>query len=619
MKRLRFPDSLTARIAGLFIVFLVAATAIGAVAIREFVRRDLEQAVKGEVLRAQGRLESVIVRIRQEAALFAELGARAEEAEERSQVRGASMVRITLAEQSREKGIHLETLRSGEVPERLAAVFRRGFAGMPTADYVLPGDGPTRVLLVAVAPAGGAERDRKVVTASVTLGREFLRRESRAIGGEAMFFHDGQVVASSSTCLECEACIRRILSDPAQARVLDQGKSIYFTFDCRPEPQAVVAVPLRTYDGKTVVMALSRSTEGERKALLHTTIGLVAGAIGFTAVLGAAFLLLVFRVVRPLRALTQAASAIAEGEYGRMVPVQGGDEVARLGAAFNRMSASMEQAMREISDWNRLLETRVAEKTRELEQVHLRMVEVERLAAMGQVAAGVAHELNNPLSGIMGYSDLALERFRGLPPGRANPGDTEKIVGHIENVSALALRCRNIILDMMKFARQPTEEFSPQDLNALIGETLVFLGHQLTHGKIEVVRDCPEGLPPFRGNALQVQQVFTNILVNAVHAMPGGGVITVRSRREGEFLVAEFTDTGDGIPPSNLRRIFEPFFTTKPVGKGTGLGLSVSHSIVKRHGGEIGVESAVGKGTTFTVRLPMSGDAATPSAPGGDR
>ncbi|HWS14777.1 MAG TPA: HAMP domain-containing protein, partial [Candidatus Methylomirabilis sp.] len=526
MRRLHFRDSLTARIAGLFVLFLVAATAAGVIAIREFARRDLEHGTRGEVLRAQGRMESVLVRIRQEASLFAELGARAEEAEERSQVRGASVVRITLAEQSREKGIHLETLRAGEVPGRMAAVFQRGFAGMPTADYVLLGDVPARVLLVAVAPAGGTERDRKVVAASVTLGREFLRRESRAIGGEVMFFRGGQVVASSSTCLECEECIRKTLSDPAQARELDLGRPIYFTFDCRPEPQAAVAVPLRTFDGKTVVMALSQSTEGERKALFHATIGLVVGAIGFTAVLGAVFLLLVFRVVRPLRALTQAATSIAEGKYGGMVPVQGGDEVAGLGAAFNRMSVSMEQAMREISEWNRLLETRVVEKTRELEQVHLRMVEVERLAAMGQVAAGVAHELNNPLSGIMGYSDLALEKFRGRPPEKVTPGEIGKMIGYFEHVGVLVRRCRNIILDMLKFARQPTEEFSLQDLNTLIGETLSFLGHQLLQGRIDVVRECPEGLPPFRGNALQMQQVFTNLLVNAVHAMPGGGVVT---------------------------------------------------------------------------------------------
>lgn len=606
MKRL-FRTSLTSRIVGLFALFLFGATAIGTIVIREFVRNDLEQATKAGVLVAQARLETVLDRVRQEAELFAELGARAEEAEESFHVRGASAVRISLAERSRGKGIHLETLHSGEAQERQQAIFRRGFAGMPTSDYVLPDDGPARLLIVAVAPAGGDERDRKVVAASVPLGREFLRRESRAIGGEAMVFQGGNLVASSSTCIECVECVRKVLTDPAQLRELDKGRPVYFTFDCQPEAQAVVAVPLRTFDGKTLVMAFSRSMENEHRALSHVTIGLLSGALVFTCVVGAAFLLLVFRVVRPLRELTDAASAIAEGKYGETVSVKGSDEVAGLGAAFNRMSIFTEQAMREISDWNRLLETRVAEKTRELEEMHLRMVEVERLAAMGQVAAGVAHELNNPLSGIMGYSDLALERYRDRPPETVAPADIGKMLGYFENVSELTVRCRNIIFDMLKFARQPTEELSRQDLNALIAETLSFLGHQMATGEVEVVREFADGLPPFRGNALQMQQVFTNILVNAQHAMQGGGTVIVRTWRSGDDLVAEFSDTGCGIPAEILRRIFEPFFTTKPVGKGTGLGLSVSYGIVKRHGGKLEVESIVGKGTTFTVHLPVLG------------
>ena len=611
-----FRNSLSARVAGLFVLTLVFATWIGTFLIREFVRRDLDHATREDVLRIKVRVEADLVRIRQEAELFADLGARAEDADEGSRAMGTNAVRITLAEQSRAKGIHLETLRAGEVPDYLAAVFQRAFAGMPTADYVMPDRGPARILIVAVAPAGGVGPDRKVVVASVSLGREFLRRESRGPGGEATFLHDGRVVVSSSTCLDCMDCIGKVVFAPAQSGALKVGSPIYFTFDCKPEAQAVVAVPLRTFDGKTISLALSRSTEGERKALLHTTIGLLAGGLVFAVVVGAVFFLIVYRVVRPLRKLTDAASAIAEGKYGETVPVKGGDEVAVLGAAFNRMSVSMEQAMREISDWNRLLETRVVGKTRELQEVNLRMVEVERLAAMGQVAAGVAHELNNPLSGIMGYSDLALGQYRDVPPEKLAPKDIEKLLGYFENVSGLTVRCRNIILDMLKFARQPTEELSLQDMNALVGETLVFLDHQMKNGNVKVIREFTEGLPPFRGNALQMQQVFTNILVNAQHAMHGGGTVTVRTRRSEDDLVAEFSDTGCGILPEDLHRIFEPFFTTKPVGKGTGLGLSVSYGIVKRYGGRIDVESAVGKGTKFTVRVPVPGD--TPDFEKGD-
>ncbi|GAB4241867.1 MAG: hypothetical protein OHK0028_20510 [Deltaproteobacteria bacterium] len=608
--------SLTARIAGLFVLFLLGGTAVGVIAIREFIRRDLEQATRSEILGAEARMESVLSRIRQEAALFAELAANAEEAEEPVRLRAASAIRITLAERSRARGIRIETVHPADVPDRLEPLFRRGFAGMPTADFVLQEGIPSRFLLLAVHPVSGP-RERKVVAASVPLGIEFLRREARAMGGEAMLFREGQVVASSATCLECMECIRRIVSAPGQARALEQGKTVYFTFDCRPEAQAAVAVPLRTFGGGTVAMVLSRSMEGQRRALLHATIGLSLGALVFGAVVGASFYILVFRVVRPLRELTAAAVSISEGKYGETVSIQGGDEAAVLAAAFNRMSVSMEQAMREISEWNRLLETRVAEKTRELEEVHLRMVGVERLAAMGQVAAGIAHEMNNPLSGILGYSDLALEQYRGAVPGSMSPRDVEKILDYFENIRGLSLRCRTIILDMLKFARQPTEEMSLQDLNTLAGETLGFLAHQMEKGKVNVVREFAEGLPPLRGNALQLQQVFTNILVNAQHAMPGGGTVTVRTFRSGDLLAVSFADTGCGIAPEVLPRIFEPFFTTKPVGKGTGLGLSVSYGIVQRHGGRIDAESAAGKGTTFTVFLPEAGGDS--SAPKGDR
>jgi signal transduction histidine kinase len=611
-----FGISLTSRIAGLFALFLFFATGVGTIVIREFVRYDLEQGTRADVLRTVARMESVLDLIRQEAEFFAELGARLEETEDNSQARKANSIRITLAEQSRSRGIHLETINFEDASSSFGDVFRRGFAGMPTSDYVLPADGPNRFLLVAVAPVGGDEREPRVAAASVSLGREFLRRESRAMGGEVMFFQGGQIVSTSSVCTECVECIRKILSDPAQGRELEKGKPVYFTFDCRPEPQAGVAVPLRTFDGKTVVMALTRSMAEEKKALFHTTVGLIFGAIVFSVGIGATFLLLVYRIIRPLRELTVAASSIADGKYGKTVSVKGHDEVADLGVAFNRMSVSMEQAMREISDWNRLLETRVNEKSRELEGVHLRMVEVERLAAMGQMAAGVAHELNNPLGGIMGYSDLALERYRDRPPEQITPSDIGRMLGYFESVSELTVRCRNIIFDMLKFARQPTEELSLQDLNALISETLVFLGHQLTKGQVDVVRDFADGLPPFRGNALQMQQVFTNILMNAEQAMADGGTLRIRTRRSEEDLVAEFSDAGVGIPPEILHNIFDPFFTTKPVGKGTGLGLSVSYGIVKRHGGSIDVESVVGKGTTFTVRIPVFSDVST-AAKGG--
>jgi two-component system NtrC family sensor kinase len=322
-----------------------------------------------------------------------------------------------------------------------------------------------------------------------------------------------------------------------------------------------------------------------------------------------AFLLLTSRVLRPLRELTRVSGVISEGGYGETVPVRGENEVSELGGAFNRMSLSLKNAMQEISDWNRLLETRVEEKTRELEKIHAQMIEVEKLASMGQLAAGVAHELNNPLSGIMGYSEIALELFKDKSPDTITGTDAAKMISYFGNIEALTQRCRVIILDMLKFARQHSEEFKEIQLSEVIRQTLSFLEKQLNRSKVYVVSDLPEELPFFKGNALQLQQVFTNLVLNAIQAMPGGGTLKVRTCLTGEMLVAEFSDNGTGIQPENLHRIFEPFFTTKPVGEGTGLGLSVSYGIIRHHGGDIRVTSAPGKGSTFTVFLPLPASA----------
>ncbi|MBI5904548.1 MAG: HAMP domain-containing protein [Deltaproteobacteria bacterium] len=610
---LRFPRTLGARIAGLFAFLLVVVTIAVSVVIREFVRRDLEKGTRDSLLNMQDRMADSLERNRREASLFAELGAQAERSEQNAADRGSAMFQVTLVEETRLRGIRLESVAAGDSRELQATVLQRGFAGMPTVDYVLVKGGAGRVHLVAASPVGGIEKDRRVVTATLPLGREFLRKESRAIGGEVTLLQRGDMLATSSSCFGCTACLRQVMSSAEQWRRMEEGRPIYFTFECNPEPQAVVAVPLRTFDGQTVALALSRSRLNERNALRNATIAVAGIGASITVALVCIFLFLVSRVVRPLRELTRAASAIAEGRYGETVPVRGDDEVAVLSGTFNRMSVSMDNAMREISDWNRLLETRVEEKKRELEEVHLRMIEVERLAAMGQVAAGIAHELNNPLSGMMGYSELGIELFRDRDPGSFTPQELARMRGYFDNICGLTRRCRDIILDMLKFARQPTEEFSLQSLNDLVGETLAFLENQLRQGNVTFRTEYSPALPPFQGNALQMQQVFTNLVMNAAQAMPGGGVVFVRTRRSGERLEAEISDTGSGIPPEVLRRIFDPFFTTKPVGEGTGLGLSVSRSIVMRHGGEISVSSAVGKGSTFTVVLPVShGNSAAP-------
>ncbi len=601
----RFRQSLVFRIGSIFLAVLLVTSVAAVVSIRQFIRKDLQDGTRREMVSAMKRMEGDLLRLRNEALLFAQFAARTAQAKDRAKDRTAATLQISVIEESRAQGIEIGEFAAEKARRPEWNVLHRGFAGIRTVDYIVRGTGAGRLHILAVAPAGFQDSDRRVITAAMPLSREFLRRESANLGGDVTLLAKGDLIASSSSCVECIRCLDRVLADGKQWTLLDAGKPIYFTFDCRPDSQAVVVLPVRTFDGRTVAMALSRSRKAETLALYHATLGLLGGTLALGAAMTAAFLLLTSRTVRPLRELTRLSMRISEGQYGETAPVAGAGEVAELAQAFNRMSVSLRDASREISQWNALLESRVEEKTRELEKVHLQMAEVEKLAAVGQLAAGVAHELNNPLSGIMGYADVAIERYRDKPPEIMTPEDAARMAGYFNHIQSLTQRCRAIILDMLTFARHHTEEVAQLDLNDVIRQTLAFLEKEFDRSHVTLSVDLAEGLPPVSGSATQLQQVFTNLTINAIHAMPGGGALTVRSRISGTALEVAFQDVGVGIDPALQRRIFEPFFTTKPVGKGTGLGLSVSYGIVKRHGGEIRVASEPGRGSEFTVVLPV--------------
>ena len=600
----RFRQNLTVRIGGIFLLLLAASTVAAVILIRHFVQGDLEEGTRREMLHSMTRVEAELRKLQDQVLLFAKFSARSAQVEDPV---ASTTLQITSIEESRALGIEIDRVSEGGGEKTPREVLRRGFAGMPTVDYVIQGKGPGRLHIVAVVPLRSTGREREIIVGSLSLGREFLRREKELLGGEIALLTREEMIVSSSTCVACMKCLNEAVGDGANWKILQAGKPIYLSFSCDPDPQAAVVLPLRTFGGEPVALAIFRSRGSEILALRHATLGTLGGGVAFSLVMGAIFFFLTSRTIRPLRELTRIAGGIAEGRYGETVPVRGEDEVSELASAFNRMSLSLQNASRELSEWNRTLETRVEEKTRELEKIHRHMVDVEKLAAVGQLAAGVAHELNNPLTGIMGYSEVALEAFGRKPAGEITPDELQKMIAYFEQIGVLTQRCRTIIIDMLTFARQHKEEPREIRLNDLLGETLLFLDTSMSKRKVSVVREFQEGLPVFQANPVQLQQVFTNILLNAAQAMPEGGRLTVRTRRSGDALHAEFADTGTGIPPELQKRIFEPFFTTKPAGEGTGLGLSVSYGIVRKHGGDILVESESGKGSVFTVVLPVRG------------
>jgi len=234
---------------------------------------------------------------------------------------------------------------------------------------------------------------------------------------------------------------------------------------------------------------------------------------------------------------------------------------------------------------------------KKLQETHLQLVSSEKLASLGKLAAGIAHEINNPLGGILIYSSLMME---DLPEEDHKRQDLARIVQE-------AGRCKDIVKSLLEFARQTEQKMEPTDINRAINDGLFFLVNQALFHNIQINKKLDPFLPFVRGNASQLKQVFMNIIVNAAEAMQGNGTLTIATfpNSDRKSVSIEFTDTGEGIPEENLTRIFDPFFTTKDVGKGTGLGLATSYGIVKDHGGKISVKSKVGEGTTFAIELPI--------------
>ena len=241
---------------------------------------------------------------------------------------------------------------------------------------------------------------------------------------------------------------------------------------------------------------------------------------------------------------------------------------------------------------------------KELRETQAKLIQEGKMSAVGKLAAGVAHEMNNPLTGVLTYAVLLKEELENAPEEIRS--QLPEFPEQLDLIKLSAQRCKSIADNLLNFSRQSEPEMTLVNLSDVISGTFELIGTQIRHKGIKLTRDIPEGLPAIRGNANQLQQVFTNIVLNAIHVMDSGGKITVCAKRDGPECEVAISDTGSGIPKEHLDKIFEPFFTTKAIGKGTGLGLSIVYGIVQNHGGEITVDSVLGKGTTFNLRFPIS-------------
>ncbi|MFP4056185.1 MAG: sensor histidine kinase [Candidatus Brocadiia bacterium] len=417
--------------------------------------------------------------------------------------------------------------------------------------------------------------------AGFAFNRNVLEKVKTIVGGELATVDAGGAVQASTLGRDAEQALSQVLA--AQAPPEAAGTALRSVRLGGESYRAAVAPvgPPPGREGQAFLYRLSPEAEIEAATRAATRPILVAAACGAAAAV--VFGILVGgAIARPVQSLAAQARRLAAGGGGERLEVRTRDEVGRLAEAFNSLLDSLRQA-------------------------EARVVASERLAAVGQVAAGIAHEVRNPLSGIKMSAQLLGRRLREL-------GAEDESVGVMLGEIA---RLEVIIDDLLTFAGPARLSPEPTDLNAAVREVLDFMARQLEHAGVAVRRELDEGLPLASIDPRRIRQVVLNLVLNAAEAMPRGGTLTVRTRAAEGAVVGEVADTGQGIAPEHAERIFDPFFTTKK--GGSGLGLGVSRTLVEAHGGTLGFEPADG-GTCFRFALPIEGppEGATESGQGGD-
>ncbi len=397
----------------------------------------------------------------------------------------------------------------------------------------------------------------------------------------------------------------KIFTGPDGARQLIMVTPIYNESACsqaachaHPEDVRVLGV----LDIALDLTPLDRVLESVNTRVVWTTVAQIL----LTTIL---VILFIRRFVdRPIRKLIGETRSISAMQLDRPIAIDSSEELGELAHSFDIMRLKLKQSMEDLNLSAQNLETKVEERTIQLKAAHLKLLHTDRLASLGQLSASVAHEINNPLSGVLNLSMLMQRILKddGIPANRIE--EFRKYLSQVINETS---RVGRIVSDLLAFSRRSKTQRTDADLNGIVRTTHSLLSHKLKLANVTVELHLQENLPRVRCDSSQIQQVVLNLLMNgaeATHAREEGGKVTITSRLTdgGKSIAFDVVDNGEGISPENLSKIFDPFFTTKGEGKGVGLGLAVVFGIVEAHGGEITVNSQVKQGTTFTVTLPIA-------------
>ena len=461
-------------------------------------------------------------------------------------------------------------------------------------------------------------RKEDVYQTILTIGKE------KGVEGIRIYNKRGEIMFSSDTTekmqivdMHAEACYvchekgkpleslasdnrMRIYAAPKGYRVLGLINPIHnepscSNADCHAHPS-----------DKTIlgVLDVRMSLENVDTAIREAQAKMIAWAVGGMLLASLLISIFLYRTVhKPVKRLTLGTREVSVGNLNVMIPIHSKDELGQLGDSFNSMTTSLRNLIEEKNTWSRELEERVREKTAELKHIHEQILQIEKMTSLGKLAATVAHELNNPLEGILTYAKLLAKQLKKV---EFSVDRAKEFQEELNLIIQETDRCGTIVKNLLLFSRKQVGEFALVPVRQIVEKAQRLVDHHfhISNVTFDAVY-TPEDIE-LMCDELQIQQALIALFVNAVEAMPGGGTLHVEAtqRSKDDNIIIRVTDTGTGIAEEDLHNIFEPFFTTKKEGQGVGLGLSVVYGIVVRHGGNISVESSLNKGTMFTLTFP---------------
>jgi two-component system NtrC family sensor kinase len=415
--------------------------------------------------------------------------------------------------------------------------------------------------------------------------------------GTATIFLDGARISTNVMTADGSRAIGTVVSQEVYDQVIGRGVPWLGRAFVVNDWYMTAYEPIKNINGKIIGMLYVGMLEAPyvdlRNRVIYTFLGIALINVLLLSVIAYFTTSL---ISKPIKELLVATKKIASGDLAHRVNIESRDEIGDLAESFNQMTIALQFANENYLSCTRTLEKKVEQKSQELENAQDQLIQSEKLTALGKLAAGIAHEINNPLTSILLNSHMVAERID-------NDKDLKESLQLIIDETA---RCASIVTGLLEFARQTPPEKKESEINDVLERILRLFESQMILNNIKVKKNLERDLPMLLVDVNKMKQVFTNIILNSMESMTGGGELSITTHISGNKWVAIlFRDTGHGISKENLRKIFDPFFTTKGT-KGTGLGLAVTYGIIQQHHGEIDIESEEGKGTVVTIRLPVN-------------